>query len=312
MLMEISIGRGLCGRASAYFEEERRRYTPPAELSLCLTILEFLVPLWVFCWSSIAGVCYFFAFTLFLSSLFGVSGRQHIFGAEFVLDDTFGGHGIAPTSHEQEAKQKCGLFIMSIHALEASIKCKVIKHADRATNSLVTVYKPSSVLCLNRRYSIWVSRPGYHKAKSTPSSSSPINHHSFRTTPLCPPHITLHNIPQTTTHTNTPLALIFADAAPHNAPCMHCSPSPTPGFSSPGSSGSSGSSGFCSPGSSSAGTLSCTFSVKAPITFPRGQYSQITYQPGAPPAESVQFLREQPTVVVVFQTSCVKWPVALL
>ena len=38
----------------------------------------------------------------------------------------------------------------------------------------------------------------------------------------------------------------------------------------------------------------------------------MTYQPGAPPAESVQFLREQPTVVVVFQTSCVKWPVSLL
>lgn len=74
---------------------------------------------------------------------------------------------------------------MSIHALAASDKWKVIKHVDRATISLTLIYKPSSVLYLNRCYAIWVSRPGYHKSKKhsivfVVHPSSIVEHHNLQ------------------------------------------------------------------------------------------------------------------------------------
>lgn len=52
----------------------------------------------------------------------------------------------------------------------------------------------------------------------------------------------------------------------------------------------------------------CTSFANSVKTFPGGQYSHTTNQPGVSPRPS-HCSAAHPTLVVSFQTSCVKWPV---
>lgn len=125
--------------------------------------------------------------------------------------------------------------------------------------------------------------------------SSVVENHDFDLrgkSMLYPNHIPPKQPTKTPTHNPTPNTLPLTALPPlQTAPIGHSPSSPRP---------------LCS----------CTFSTKAPITFPAGAYSHTTYHPGASPWPPVwpalHSVRLQPTCVVFFQTSWLKWPVAVL